>query len=55
VGRSSNIGFHGAQAVSEVFINTSSAKVDDVLLLYVAAIDTIISTVITVERSEATT
>jgi hypothetical protein len=30
-------------------------KLEDVLLLYVAAIDTVVSTIITVERPEATT
>jgi hypothetical protein len=32
-----------------------SPKTDNVLLLYVAAIDTVVSTVITIEQPEATT
>jgi hypothetical protein len=49
VGWSSSDNFYCAQAIPKVFVNTGSAKPNDVLLLYVAATNTVVSTVITVE------
>jgi hypothetical protein len=43
------------EAISQVLANPGTPKLDDVLLLYVAATDVVVSTVIAVEQPEALT